>query len=159
MTRFRQLLYLFTACLLVGVMLSGYYLWHRYYVQPFSCQANLVQHHPEEQLTLWLNYIFDGNSGTLSMNGSVDSDPTKNIDRKIFFQVERKDNVFLLTSLRHMKFPDDNVTDNWLEKYEPQFFVYPGKSIYIRINEQQNDNYIFTLGTLPTYVCRSSKNI
>ncbi|MDY0419877.1 hypothetical protein PYW49_19695 [Enterobacter sp. 170198] len=157
MTRFRQLLYLFTACLLLGVMLSGYYLWHRYYVQPFSCQANLVQHHPEEKLSLWLNYIFDGNSGTLSMNASVDSDPTKIIDRKIFFRVERKDNVFLLTSVRHMKFPDDNVTDNWLEKYEPQFFVYPGKSIYFRINEQQNGNYIFTLGTLPTYVCRSSK--
>lgn len=56
-----------------------------------------------------------------------------------------------------MTFPDDNVDDSWLEKYEPQFFVYPGKSIYMRINEQHNGNYIFTLGTLPTYVCRGSK--
>ena len=27
----------------------------------------------------------------------------------------------------------------------------------MRINEQHNGNYIFTLGTLPTYVCRGSK--
>lgn len=58
---------------------------------------------------------------------------------------------------KNMTFPDDNVEDSWLEKYEPQFFVYPGKSIYMRINEQHNGNYIFTLGTLPTYVCRGSK--
>ena len=49
-----------------------------------------------------------------------------------------------------------STTAGW-KKYEPQFFVYPGKSIYMRINEQHNGNYIFTLGTLPTYVCRGSK--
>ncbi|MEH0886907.1 hypothetical protein [Enterobacter sp. UNJFSC 003] len=157
MTRHRQWLHLFATCLVTGSVLTGYYLWHRYYVQPFSCQANLVQHHPDETLTVWLNYNFDGKSGTLSMNARAQSDPNKIIDRKISFRVERKDKVFLLTSEKNMKFPDDNVSDSWLAKYEPQFFVYPDKDIYMRINEQQNGNYIFTLGTLPTYVCRSSK--
>ncbi|MCV2534057.1 hypothetical protein NQH46_13275 [Enterobacter wuhouensis] len=157
MRRYRHLLFILATCLTTGSALVSYFLWQRYYVQPFSCQANLVQHHPEETLSLWLNYIFDGNSGTLSMNGRVQSDPTKIIDRKIPFRVERKDSVYFLTSDKNMKFPDDNVEDEWLAKYEPQFFVYPGKSIYIRINEQQNGNYLFTLGTLPTYMCRSSK--
>ena len=158
MTRFRQMLYIIVTGLVTAGVLTGYYLWHRTYVQPFSCQANLVQHHPDETLTVWLNYTFDGKFGTLSMNGRAKSDPGKTIDRKISFRVERKDRLYLLTSEKNMTFPDDNVEDSWLEKYEPQFFVYPGKSIYMHINEQHNGNYIFTLGTLPTYVCRSSRN-
>jgi len=157
MRRYRHLPYILAACLIIAGALSGYYLWQRYSIQPFSCQANLVQHHPEETLSLWLNYTFDGNSGTLSMNGRAQSIPNKIIDRKISFRIDRKDSVFLLTSDKNMIFPDDNVEDEWLAKYEPQFFVYAGKSIYIRINEQQNGNYIFTLGTLPTYMCRASK--
>ena len=157
MRRNRQMLYILVACLVSAGTVTGYYLWQRYAVKPFSCKAILVQHHPNEAVSLWLNYMFDGKSGTLSMNARASSDPNKIVDRKISFRVERKDNVFFLTSEKNVKFPDDNVDDGWLAKYEPQFFVYPDKSIYIRINEQQNGNYIFTLGTLPTYVCRSSK--
>ena len=157
MSRYRQMLYILATCLVTGGALMGYYLWHRYYVQPFSCQANLVQHHPSETLSLWLNYTFDGKSGTLSMNGSLESDENKIFNRKIFFRVERDDNRYYLTSERNMKFPDDNINDEWLTKYEPLFFVYSGKSIYMRINEQRNGSYIFTLGSLPTYVCRGTK--
>lgn len=98
MTRFRQMLYIIVAGLVTAGVLTGYYLWHRTYVQPFSCQANLVQHHPDETLTVWLNYTFDGKFGTLSMNGRAKSDPGKTIDRKISFRVERQDHLYLLTS-------------------------------------------------------------
>lgn len=156
MTRLRKLLFVLVACLpFVG---GGYYLGYRYYLQPFSCQASLVQHHPGENVSLWLRYTFDGKRGTLSMNGSIKSDPNKSINRKIMFRIKRMDNLFLLTAEQNIKFPNNNVDDAWLEKYEPNFFIYPGKSIYIRINEQQNGNYLFSFGTLPTYVCRSSKN-
>lgn len=157
MARYRQVLYAFCFCLAVVLVLSGYYLWLRYYPQSFSCKANLIQHHPGEKISIWLNYVFDGQTGTLSMNGRVHSDKDKIFNRKISFRVERDDDLYYLTSERNMKFPDDNVGNEWLEKYEPLFFVYPGKSIYMRINKQRNSNYIFTLGTLPTYVCRSSK--
>ena len=157
MARYRQAFYAFCFCLAIALVLGGYYLWLRYYPQSFNCKANLIQHHPGEKLSLWLNYAFDGRTGTLSMNSSVQSDENKTFNRKIFFRVERDDNLYYLTSERNLKFPDDNVDDKWLAKYEPLFFVYQGKSIYIRINEQRNGNYIFTLGSLPTYVCRSSK--
>lgn len=157
MARYPLALYGFCLCLAVALVLGSYYWWLRYYPQSFTCKANLVQHHPGEKLTIWLNYVFDGRTGTLSMNGSVHSDEDKIFNRKIFFRVERNDNLYYLTSERNLKFPDDNVDDEWLKKYEPLFFVYPGKSIYMRINEQRNGNYVFTLGSLPTYVCRSSK--
>ena len=153
MAHYRYPLIMILLCFLAGSILALYYLWHRNNEQSFACQANLEKHHPAEKLSLWLNYIFSGNSGSLSMNGWVHGEPKKIINRKILFQVERNDHVFLLTTVRYMKFPDDNVNDDWLEKYEPEFFVHPDKSIYMRINEQQNGNYVFTLGTLPTYVC------
>lgn len=156
MVRDRQTLYILCLGFVSVAILAGYYYWYRYYVQPFSCGANLIQHHSDETLSLWLNYTFDGKSGMLSMNGHLQSDADKTINRKITFRVERKDHVYSLTSVRNIKFPDDNVADSWLEKYEPQFFIYPEKSIDMRITEQQNGNYLFVLGTLPTYLCRSS---
>ncbi|HDT6544481.1 TPA: hypothetical protein QFT03_004857 [Kluyvera ascorbata] len=157
MARYRKALYAFCFVLTLALLSGGYYLWQRYYPQSFSCKANLIQHHPGETLSVWLNYVFDGHSGTLSMNGSLESDENKIFNRKIFFRVERDDNRYYLTSERNMKFPDDNINDEWLTKYEPLFFVYSGKSIYMRINEQRNGSYIFTLGSLPTYVCRGTK--
>lgn len=153
MAHHRHLLIMILLCFLAGFILVGYYFWYRNNEQFFSCQASLEKLHPEEKLSLWLNYIFSGNSGSLSMNGWVHSEPKTIINRKIFFRVERKDHVFLLTSERYIKFPGDNVSDEWLEKYEPKFFIHPNKSIFMQINKQQNGNYIFSLGTLPIYVC------
>lgn len=158
MVRYRQMLFALGLCLLMGAVVAGYYLWHRHYIQPFACQANFIQHHPDETLSLWLNYTVEGSTGILSMNGRLKSDPQKVLNRKIFFQVERKDSVYTLTSVRNMAFPDDTISNSWLEKYEPLFFIYPNKSIYMRIKPQQNDSYLFILGTLPTYVCHKSKN-
>ena len=128
MVRYRQTLVALCLCLLMGAIVAAYYLWHRHYIQPFSCQANFIQHHRDETLSLWLNYTVEGNSGILSMNGRLKSDPTKTLNRKVFFQIERKDSVYNLTSIRNMKFPDDNISDSWLEKYEPLFFIYPGNA-------------------------------
>lgn len=143
MVRYRQTLVALCLCLLMGAVVAAYYLWHRHYIQPFSCQANFIQHHRDETLSLWLNYTVEGNSGILSMNGRLKSDPTKTLNRKLFFQIERKDSVYNLTSIRNMKFPDDNISDSWLEKNEPLFFIYPNKNIYMRIKKQQNENYLF----------------
>lgn len=35
MTRFRQMLYIIVTGLVTAGVLTGYYLWHRTYVQPF----------------------------------------------------------------------------------------------------------------------------
>jgi hypothetical protein len=147
--------YPFYLFLLLATALSTYYIWRRDAVQTFSCQASFVQHHPNETLTLWLNYTLNAKSGMLSINGRIQSDPRKVINRKIAFQVQRKDHVYYLTSEKNIKFPDDNIDDVWLEKYEPLFFLYPGKSIYMRITAQSNNRYLFILGTLPTYVCHA----
>lgn len=141
--------------LVLSAALASYFLWQRFYSREFSCYANFVQHHPDETLNLWLNYRFSGESGMLSMNGRVQSDPSKKFNRKIFFSVQKHNKLYQLRSERNIRFPDDNVENSWLEKYEPAFFVYPEKNIFIRIREQQNGNYLFIFSTLPAYVCSS----
>ena len=50
MVRYRQTLVALCLCLLMGAVVAAYYLWHRHYIQPFSCQANFIQHHRDETL-------------------------------------------------------------------------------------------------------------
>lgn len=158
MTRYKKMLYIIFALITVALMLCTYYLWLRYYPQNFNCRVKLIQHHPGEKLNIWLNYVFDGQTGTLNMNGIVQSDENKTFNRKISFNVERNGNLYRLTSIGNYKFPDNNVNDEWMSKYLPQFFIYSNKSIYIRINKLNNGNYIFAVGTLPTYACINSKH-
>ncbi|NIY47848.1 hypothetical protein [Cedecea colo] len=153
MTRHYPLFSMLCFGLALIAALAGYFLWQRFYAREFSCHATLVQHHPNETLNLWLNYSVSGGRGMLSMNGHVQNDPSKKINRKIFFSVRKHNSIYHFHSQKNIRFPDDNVNDSWLEKYEPDFFVYPDKSIYIRIGEQQKGNYHFTFATLPAYVC------
>lgn len=158
MPRQRLVLFALYLCLIIVGITNGYYLWSRHSMQSFSCSVNFIQHHTNETLYLWLNYSVAGGSGILSMNGHAQSLPQKNISRKIFFKIQRENDVYHLTSFKIIKFPDDNVEDSWMEKYEPEFFIHSDKSIYISIMEHGTGDYIFILEKLPTYLCRSSKN-
>jgi hypothetical protein len=147
--------YIICCFVAAGIAAAGYFLWLRFYFQPFTCQASFVQHYPDETLTLSLNYRIEREGGLLSIHGRVDSDPTKKINRKIAFSLNKKNDVYLLQSGKNIKFPGDTVDDRWLRQYEPAFFVYPGEKIYVQISEQKKDNYLFIFSSLPTYVCHS----
>lgn len=153
MTRHRSLFSLLCFALVLSAAYVGHLLWQHFYTREFSCHANFIQHHPDETLNLWLDYRFSGGRGVLSINGKVQGEPSKKINRKIFFSVRKYNSIYHLRSEKNFKFPEDNVDDNWLEKYEPAFFVHPEKSIYVRIREQQNGSYLFMFSSLPAYVC------
>lgn len=153
MVRHRSTLYLVGLSFILSVSSLCYFLWQHFYGREFTCQANFVQHHPDETLNVWLTYSFNKESGILSMNGQAVNDPSKRFNRKIFFSVKRKNRIYDLTSEQHVVFPDDNVDERWLEKYEPMFFVYPHKNIFVRLLEQSNGNYLFIFSRLPAYVC------
>jgi hypothetical protein len=62
------------------------------------------------------------------MNGYSVNDKTKRFNRKIFFNIQRKNNTYHLTSVTNVIFPDESISSSWLEKYEPLFFIYPQKT-------------------------------
>ena len=102
--------------------------------------------------------VINKDSGLLSMNGYSVNDKTKRFNRKIFFNIQRKNNTYHLTSVTNVIFPDESISSSWLEKYEPLFFIYPQKDIYVKMIEQQH-SYLFIFSTLPAYVCHKQDDI
>lgn len=139
------------------VLAISYSIWHYLNAkgQQFTCTASFVQHFTNDTLFLSLNYRIAINSGTLNMYGYSKNEPHRKFNRKINFDIEKKEGIYYFHSKNNQVFPDDNVDDEWLSKYEPAFFVYPGKDISLQIQEQSNGNYLFVLSTLPTYICHS----
>lgn len=148
---------LFISFLLVALAIA-YSIWH--YVnnikgKEFTCIASFVQHFNNDTLSLSLNYKISRNSGTLSMYGYSENEPDKKFNRKLIFDIVRKEGIYYFHSIKNIEFPDDNVDNEWLRQYEPDFFVYPDKDISLQVQELSNGNYLFVFSTLPTYVCHS----
>lgn len=132
---------------------SIYSLWDKNRLDEFSCVASFSQHYENENIDVSLRFMFNGKAGVVSINGRAQSDAKKVFNRKISFTMRRHQYIYYLTSEKNLKFPDDNVDDGWLSQYEPDFFVYPDKSLHIRINQQKSGNYLFMISVLPTYIC------
>ncbi|MEF3107860.1 hypothetical protein QFI91_01935 [Raoultella sp. WB_B2P2-3] len=156
MIHYRASVYVLCLCLFLTLILAGYSLWQRSQPLEFTCKANFVQHHADENLNVSLTYRISKDSGMLSMNGRSINNEANKFNRKIFFNIEKRNNVYHLHSVTNVVFPDETVNNIWLEKYEPLFFVYPKKDIYVKILEQQN-SYLFIFSTLPAYVCHKQK--
>lgn len=132
-----------------------YSFWHSSTLDNFSCAASLSQHYTHDNVDVSLSYTVRGTSGLISINGRSQANPEKVFNRKISFTMQKEGDVYFMTSKSNLKFPDDNVDDAWLGIHEPDFFVYPDKSIYMRIVQQKNNSYLFMIDTIPTYVCKS----
>lgn len=122
----------------------------------FSCVASVSQHYKNENIDISLRFIFRGQAGVVSISGRSKSDFEKVFNRKISFTVRKHQDIYYMISEKNIKFPDDNVNDVWLSQYEPDFFVYPNKSIHTRIEQQANGNYLFMISVLPTFICNAA---
>lgn len=145
--------YILAGIMMLSIIIAGQFLWQYSHPANFTCLANFVQHSEDETLTLWLTYHFGEESGLLSMVGFTEGTSSKRINRKISFSIKKKDGFYNLHSEQNVVFPDDSADNKWLEKYEPDFFVYSDKDISVRILEQKNNSYLFVFSNLPTYIC------
>jgi len=132
-----------------------YYYWHSNTLDNFSCTASLSQYYSGDIVDVSLIYTVHGTSGIISFNGRSQAHPDKVFNRKISFTMHKEGDIYFMTSKSNLKFPDDNVDDTWLAEHEPVFFVYPDKSIYMRIKKQKNESYLFMTDAIPTYICKS----
>lgn len=142
---------------LVLVLVLVFYFKTDNYRGDINCIASLVQHYNGEDINLSLNYIFNEKNGVVNVTGNSQSKPQKSINRKISFTIHRNGNIYYLLSRENFKLPGDNSDDEWLSMYEPVFFVYPNKSIYMSIDKQKNKNYLFMIDAIPTYICKNQE--
>ncbi len=122
----------------------------------FSCYTDFEQIYPDETLRVSLNFTFNNELGLLNIHGFFLNRGNIVINRKIAFKIRKRDNIYILTSVTNVRFPDDNTNDGFLKRYEPDFFVYTNRSINLKIFDLHNHDYVFFLGTLPTYVCKNN---
>ncbi|MEW5559182.1 hypothetical protein AB1287_02780 [Enterobacter asburiae] len=133
-----------------------YILWISKHDNTISCVANHISHGSQGNVHGTSHYVFNKTGGSLSLNGYLEEDPTKIFNRKILFDYQRNQNTYVLRSMHNIKYPDDSVSDEWMAQRFPDFYVYEGKDIYIKIIKQFNNNYLFFIGTLPTFSCKRS---
>ncbi|MGK3143641.1 hypothetical protein [Pantoea sp. C2G6] len=148
--------------IVLGVFIMAEAIYLAYYfielrkIENFTCHANFVQHYSQESYYVSISYTVRKNFGLLHITGMSDKDPKKIFNRKIPFNFQRNGDIYYMTSKKNIKFPDDNFNDKELGQYEPGFFISPGRDIYMRILPQENNNLLFIVDSIPTYVCNRS---
>lgn len=125
-------------------------------MESFNCAASLVQHYSDEAYHLSLNYMIRGNFGLVHITGRSDIHPEKIFNRNISFRLQRSKDIFYMVSERNIRLPDDNLSDEEMSRYVPRFFVTTEKNIYMRVLKQKNNNFVFMVDSIPTYVCNAT---
>lgn len=126
--------------------------------QSFTCRAWFVQQYDDIELNLSIKFMFKDNYGTAAVNGQSEQKEgggVKKISREIYFIYQGDSEFYFLTSRRNVKYPDDNVTDAWLSKYLPNFYVRTGQDLYLTIHRQKNRNNLFFVDAIPLFNCKA----
>jgi hypothetical protein len=131
------------------------YIEHRQ-MDNFNCAANLVQHYGDESYNLSLHYMIRGNFGLVHITGRSDKNPTRIFNRKVSFKLQQNNDLFHMLSIKNIRLPDDNFSDEDMSLYVPRFFVTPEKDIYMRVLKQKNKSFIFMVDSIPTYLCNAT---
>ncbi|WP_111208812.1 hypothetical protein [Pantoea sp. ARC270] len=138
---------------------TTYLLYHyiqRRQPENFSCHANLVQHYNDDKYKLSLDYMIRGNFGLVHITGRSENNPENTFNRKVSFNLERNGDIFYMFSTKNIRLPDDNLSDDEMKMYVPHFFVTSERDIYMRVIKQKNNNFIFMVDSIPTYVCNET---
>lgn len=151
----KMIVKLFVFLLIILICTIALKLYQRVNISNFSCYAFLTQSYKDEKINVSVGYTLNGGAGIISMNGYSETKPEKKFNRKIYFKVSKHNEIYHMHSIENIKFPDDNVDDEWLSLHEPSFFIYPNKSIYLKIIPLKNKNFLFMTNSIPSYICMS----
>ncbi|MEB7540280.1 hypothetical protein NGC37_18420 [Pantoea anthophila] len=121
----------------------------------FNCVANIVQHYSDDVYHLSLNYMIRDNFALAHITGRSDMNPEKIFNRKVSFRLQRKGDIYYMAAEKNIQLPDDNLSEDEISQYISRFFIASDKEVYMRIMKQRNDNFIFIVNSIPTYVCNA----
>jgi len=134
-----------------------------YFVRPYvqrrqaeslNCVANLIQHYDNQIYNISLNYLIRGNFGLVHLSGHSDINPEKIFSRKVSFRLQHNGDIYYMLAEKIIRLPNDKISDMELSQHLPRFFITPGKEIYLRILKQENNNFVFLVNSIPTFVCK-----
>jgi hypothetical protein len=125
--------------------------------QNYDCIISHTMARPEGELnSTWQVFIKD-NSGIIKLDGVIHDKNKGNIfiSRQIFFNVDKfSEQGYHFTSHRIKNNPADNISNDELAQYYPDFFVHEERMMMFTLIPEGN-NIIMSWATAPMFFCYS----
>lgn len=123
-----------------------------------SCTASLVifQNGERVNLTMDYTYFLKKRTGLVALSGTFSSnDKVMGVIRRdvSYTWTENKDSFIFVSNHVDKSTGYGTAKDEYLSRFLPDFYVYPGKSIHFTINNQGRKGYIFSVGKRPVFFC------
>lgn len=152
----------------VGVfaLLSWFFFWqakglyHLYAVHRhthFSCDAILQVHKEDVELSLALNYSFQGDNGIAVLKGTLkQGTKVTNVSRKNYFTFMYENGFYHLKSTSAIISPADNSDTEEVARYLPRFYLQQGMIFDFEAYPIGREGFVFSTGYVPSFFCARS---
>lgn len=123
----------------------------------FSCDGEMYVHKKEMNANLTVKYVFNGNTGVALLRGELlpAGRPPQLINQNVFFNVQRKDNDYFLTSKSVMGAPDESPDPTLMKMAIPLFYQQSDVQFYLNIKRLSGNSWLFTTSRTPSLFCSS----
>lgn len=123
-----------------------------------SCTASLVIFQNSERVNVTMDYTYSlkKRTGQVALSGTFSSNEKVMgvIRRDVSYTwTENKDSFQFMSKHVNKSTGYGTAPDEYLSRFLPDFYVYPGKSINFTINNQGSKGYIFSVGKRPVFFC------
>lgn len=123
--------------------------------QSYHCKISHTMVRPEGEVNSSWHVFIKNNSGIIKLDGAFhhESKKSKIISRQIFFNVEKfSDKGYHFTSERIKKNPVENISDEDISKYFPDFFIQEKNKMMFTIIRTGN-GFVMSWATDPMFFC------
>lgn len=125
------------------------------YAQSHECQISHNMITPKGDINAKWQVFIKKESGVIKLDGII-HDKKKGestISREIFFRIEGfSKKGYYFTSLKIRKNPTENISDESLADYYPDFFIYENRRAMFTVN-RSGKNFVMSWSTDPMFYC------
>lgn len=125
------------------------------YAQNYDCKISHTMVRPEGEMNSSWHVFIKNNSGVIKLDGVLHQDGKKSttISRQIFFNVENfSKHGYHLISQRIKKNPAENIDDEDMAMFYPDFFIYENRKTMFTITKADR-GFIMSWATDPMFFC------
>lgn len=123
-----------------------------------KCSSTIIAFHDDIQADITLDFMYNVNkkTGVLAINGtySKNNKHLGSIRQDIaYLWTENKDNFLFHSVAVNKIISDESLSDEQIGLILPDFFIYPNKSISYTVQQQGPNDYMFSVGGRPVFLC------
>lgn len=123
-----------------------------------KCSSTIIAFHDDVRADLTFDFMYNLKigRGVLAINGTYtkNNEHIGSIRRDVTYSWTENNNNFQFHSLKINKIiSDESLSDQQIALILPDFFVYPDKDISYSVQSQGPNDFMFSVGDRPVFVC------